>query len=84
MHALLTNPLGVLARPVHEAVTKLLTLLQYLATLFGKIRTLAEKVYSQHIQEALRVERLRTVIFKALHKPLQVIPESIRPIDAAA
>lgn len=84
MHALLVNPLTVLARPVCEAATKLLTLLQYLAIIFGKIRTLVEKVYSQHIQAALRVERLRTVVFKALHKPLQVIPESIRPIEAAA
>ncbi len=84
MHALLVNPVAVLNRPVCEAATKLLTLLQYLATLLGRIRTLVEKVYSQHIQAALRVERLRTVIFKALHKPLQVIPGSIRPIEAAA
>lgn len=84
MHALLVNPLAVLARPVCEAATKLLTLLQYLATIFGKTRTLVEKVYSQHIQAVFRVERLRIGIFKALHKPLQVIPESIRPIEAAA
>lgn len=52
--------------------------------IFGSLLKAILEVYGRRVRAALREQLKRNCIFKSLHTPLQLVPQSLRPIESAA